>query len=295
MKLLVACLFVAAVLSPQCAGAQDATAGAEDRGKIAFWLRYEFRYDRFRYRFENPSSFNTPFTVPHFFAQSYHADNHWLIAGARYPLFDSMAETEFGLTPQRTSVGDDYDTYFQPDGNVVVYGTTADVSLRSYRFSQRLESRPVGKWVARIGYTYQRDRSVFHPSVSTTTQSVPPSFSSFWNADRESTISEVHEVQVGAARSFVLSRQWTVRGLADVAPVRLARLTTILPDKYPGQDIVFLSKGLSLSPSVVASWRRARWAVDLSIAYSTTWNYNTSDQFHRSTAATGIRVRFTPG
>jgi hypothetical protein len=267
----------------------------DDSRRMSIFVRYEYRYDRSRYRFENPSSFNTPFTVPHFFEQHYRADNQWLIAGARYHLFDSIAETEFGLTPQRVSVGDDYDTFFQPEGNTVVYGTTADISLRSLRFSQRLESRPVRGWVARVGYIYQRDRSIFHPSLSTTTQTAPPSVSSFWNTDRESTISEVHEVAVGAARSFVLSPRWTVDAVADLAPIRLAKLTTILPDKYPGQDIVFLSKGFSFTPGLVAGWRRARLAVDVAIAYSTTWNYRSSDQFHRTTAAAGIRVRFMPG
>jgi len=263
---------------------------AEDRAKIAFRVRYEFRRDRFRYRFENPSNFNTTFTVPHFFAQSYRADNHWLVAGARYRLFDSIAETEIGVTPQRVTVGDDYDTFFQPDGNIVVYGTTADVSLRSHRFSQRLESRPIRGWTARLGYTYQRDRSVFHPSFSTTTQSSPAASSSFWNPARETTISEVHEISIGAARRFAVSRAWTILGLADLAPVRLAKLTTILPDKYPGQDIVFLSKGLSLAPGVNAAWRRGRWAADLSLAYSTTWNYHRSDQFHRNALAVGVAV-----
>jgi hypothetical protein len=260
----------------------------------AFWMRYELRRDRFRYRFENPSSFDTPFTVPHFFAQSYRADNQWLVAGARYRLFDSMAETEFGLTPQRVSVGDDYDTFFQPDGNVVVYGTTADVSLRSYRFSQRLESRPMKGWTARIGYSYQRDRSVFHASPSTTTESSSSSFSSFWNTARETTISAVHEVQAGIGRRFAVSRAWTISGHVDVAPVRLAWLTTILPDKYPGQDIVFVSQGISVSPAIAATWLRGRWAMQASVDHYATWNYHASDQFHRTTIGGSLRVQFTP-
>ena len=276
------------------AAAQEPDATPEDRPKIALWMRYEFRRDRFRYRFENPSSFDTTFTVPHYFTQSYRADNQWVFAGARYPVFDSVAETEFGLTPERVTVGDDYDTFFQPDGNIVVYGTTADVSLRSYRFSQRLESRTVRGWTARLGYTYQRDRSVFHPSFSTTMQSSPPSCSSFWNPARETTISEVHEIQVGAARRFALSRAWTIRALADLAPVRLAKLTTILPDKYPGEDLVFLSKGVSLTPRFSALWLRGRWAADLSLTYSATWNYGKADQFQRNAIGAGVRIGFTP-
>ncbi len=258
----------------------------------SFWLGYEWRRDRFRYRFENASSFNTAALVPHHFEQSYRSDNNWLVAGARYSIFADAAETEIGITTERRARGEDYDTFFQPDGNIVVYGTTADVSLRGLRFSQRFESRDARGWRARMGYSYERDRSVFFPSLSTTTQTHPASSTSFWNAARETTISEVHQFQVGVMRRIVLSKTWMVAGIADVAPLRLARLTTVLPDKYPGQDIVFVSTGMSLAPRLDLAWERGRTSLAVTVAYDTTWNYVASNQFHQSAVGGGIRISF---
>jgi hypothetical protein len=286
---------VAQASVPERAAATQASAGRRARPeRPAVWVRYEWRRDRFAYRFENPSRFDTAFNVPHFFAQTYSTDNHWLVAGGRYKLFDGAAETEVGITPERETVGDDYDTFFDPNGNVIVYGTTAEVSLRSLQVSQRIE-QPVGAWTARFGYTYQRDRSIYHPSLTTTTQSNPPSFASFLNAARETTISAVHEIRLGVGRQLALSRTWTIAGSADVAPVRLAMLTTILPDKYPGQDIVFISKGVSLYVRTGLAWGRGPWRIDATVAHYGTRNYRSSNQFRRTTTSAAAQMRFSPG
>src|SRR5262245_64089340 len=44
----------------------------------------EAQRDRFTYHFENPSSVDTPFLVPHFFEQTYNADNIWLVGRVNY-------------------------------------------------------------------------------------------------------------------------------------------------------------------------------------------------------------------
>lgn len=258
--------------------------------KTTWWVGYEAARDRFRYHFDNPSSFNTTYTVPHFFEQSYRADNTWLVAGGRYPLLGGFGETEVAASVERATTGDDYDTFFQPDGNVIVYGTTAEVSLRGFRFSQHLESQPRRGFSLRAGYSYQRARSIFHDSESTTTMSIPPSFSSFWNTGRETTISELHEVQVGTAWRAGGPQGWSIVARADAAPVRLARLTTILPDKYPGQDIVFMSKGLSVASRLTVGWQRHAFLVRLSAGHYGTWNYRSTDQFHRDLFAAAVHV-----
>lgn len=269
--------------------------GPETVEAPAAWARYEYRRDRYDYHFDNPSSFNTSVAVPHYFEQHYREDNQWIFVGAAYPLLGGRGVTEAGTTPSRVTAGDDYDTFFQPDGNVIVYGTTADVAMRSFRFMQRIEGRRMRGVAIGGSYVYQRDSAAFSSSFSTTTQSNPPSTSSFWNTGRETTVSEVHEIQVGLSARAAPSSAWTITGAADLAPVRLARLTTILPDKYPGQDIVFLSKGVSLAESVELTWTSGRWCLDLSAWHSHTWNYSAAAQFHRNTVAAGVGVRVLLG
>ena len=102
----------------------------------------EARRDRFTYHFDNPSSFDTPFLVPHFFEQRYVADNVWLMGSASYAA-GIRWETSAGITPQRTATGDDYDTFLNPDGTVYVSGTTGGISIRSLRSASSARSRVV--------------------------------------------------------------------------------------------------------------------------------------------------------
>src|SRR5207249_4211890 len=55
---------------------------AQSTPEVAFGV--EVRRDRFQYHFENLSSIDTPFTVPHVFEQRYIADNVWAVASLRY-------------------------------------------------------------------------------------------------------------------------------------------------------------------------------------------------------------------
>jgi hypothetical protein len=119
--------------------------------------------DRFHYRFENPSSFDTVDLVPHEFTQTYWADNRWLVVRARFGVQHHLFESEVAATPLRTTRGDDYDTFFQRTGDVVVSGTTGDVAMRSWRAQQTIGlGRAAGvDW--NIGYQFRHDRSVFGP------------------------------------------------------------------------------------------------------------------------------------
>jgi hypothetical protein len=244
-------------------------------------IALEVRRDRFDCRFENPSSFNTPALVPHFFEQRHGVDNAWLVARMRFNAGGRLWETEAGVTPSATGLGSDYDTFFQPDGNVIVYGTTAETAVQSWRVAQFVG---LGSWRGthlRAGYSYRRDRSTYRPSDSTTTQTKPPSTSSVWNTDRETTVAEVHEVRLGAARTLVQGYRWRVQAKADVAPAALARLSTILPDKYEN-PVVFIAKGLSVEAQLHVAARAGRVDAGASIDYVHSWNYGQKNQFHRS-------------
>jgi hypothetical protein len=241
----------------------------------------EARRDRFDCRFENPSSFNTADVVPHFFVQQHDVDNVWLVARIRFNTAGRLWETEVGVTPPGVGLGSDYDTFFQPDGNVIVYGTTAETTLRSWRVAQYVG---LGNWRGtrlRAGYSYRNDRSEYRPSYSTTTQTKPPSTSSVWNTDRETTVAEVHEVRLGAARALVHDHRWRAEATADVAPTTLARLSTILPDKYE-EPVVFIAKGFSVEAQLRVAARAGRVGAGASIDYVHTWSYGEKNQFHRS-------------
>ena len=267
---------------------QSPRAGAAAEESPGLDLGIEFRRDRFRYRFENPSSFNTSFPVPHFFEQSYRVDTRWLDLRGRYRVLGRLWETEVGLTPDTTGSGDDYDTFFNPDGNLIVYGTRADVSIRSWRFRHSIALTRVAGFDTWIGYSFRRDRAAFPASYSTTTQSNPPSFTSFWNAGRESTISDVHEVRISAGRAARLATAWRVNGRVDLTPLGVARLTTLLPDRYPGQPIVFVARGPSLEASVSVNRRIGRFRIEASADIVHSWSYGSANQFHRDSA--GVRV-----
>ena len=124
--------------------------------------------DRFTYHFENPSSFDTPQLVPHFFEQTYVADNLWLVASLRYTAGIPW-ETSGGVTLRRALPATDYDTFFDPDGTVVLAGTSGDAEITSLRVGQRAELGRSGPLTFVAGYTVRYDRANFlvgHKSVS---------------------------------------------------------------------------------------------------------------------------------
>jgi hypothetical protein len=153
--------------------------------RIELSAAYEPRWESYWYRFENDSSLETPQLVPHFFRQSYDADNPWLVVQARYPVARQSWRTEFAMTPEVVAYGDDFDTFFQPDGDVVTVGTAGDVSLRSLRFAQRFLAVEQGPVVLFGSYVYRRDRAEFHPADRVVTHTKPPSESREYITTRE--------------------------------------------------------------------------------------------------------------
>jgi hypothetical protein len=255
-------------------------------------VSYEATRDRFHYRFENPSSFDTAELVPHEFQQTYWGDNHWLTVRATYRAGTRALTTEFAATPQRTTRGDDFDTFFQPSGDIAVSGTTGNVSMRSLRIRQTVAlGRGFGiDWMA--GYQYRRDRSVFHDATKIVTHTQPPSRVETLETTRETTISNVHEVQFVAARAWNTQRRW--RGNVEVAlsPTTNARLTTILPDKYPGREILFTAIVFTLAPRVTIAYGE-RWPIELSVGGIRTFSYQNSRQFERTAASVSVGIGWT--
>ena len=139
-----------------------ASARASAQTGITAGIGYERQRDRYAYRFETPSSFDTLQLVPHFFEQTYVADNHWLLGHVGYGGRRLRGRTQIGLTPAIITRGDDVDTFLQRGGDVVTSGTTGHVTLRSWRVDQRADltaSSPV-RWYA--AYSYRHDAARFH-------------------------------------------------------------------------------------------------------------------------------------
>ena len=247
-------------------------------------VAYERTRDRFHYRFENPSTFDTVELVPHEFTQTYWADNGWLVMRARLGRF----ETEAAATPSRSTRGDDFDTFFQPSGDVVVSGTTGGISMRSWRVRQSMGiGRKAGiDWT--IAYGYRSDHSDFHPGLKSISHTRPPSSESFMVFTRETTTSRTYGGDIGMARTWRQGR-WRITAEGRAAPIGNGRLSIELPDKYPGQTLVFNAIFAAVEPAVTVAAGN-RWPIAVRIGYARTFSYGGSRQFLRNAVTVGASV-----
>lgn len=240
---------------------------------------YETTYDRFRYYFENPSTFDSPGLVPHNFAQTYWGDNQWITIGARYRAARRRWRTEFAMTPSRETRGDDVDTFFLTSGDVATSGTTGRIDTRSLRVMQEVVT-PIGSWTWHGGYVYRRDRHVFHArQLKTVTHTQPSSSVAFDIVGAETTISEVHEVRMGISRLWTAG-SWRIDARIDASPATYARLTTYLPFKYPGRAIVFAAPVMTVVPAMTFE-RGTRWPIAVALSGFHSFSYVESRQFRR--------------
>jgi hypothetical protein len=269
----------------------DAAAGAQAAEPRPFSLGVAWGHDSYHYRFENLSRYDTAESVRHAFEQDHAFDAPWLTGAARYRFAGRTWETRGRVSIPVTGVGSDYDTFFDPDGNTIVYGTTADTDAWSLEVGQTVELGMTSGLRWRVGYSYRRDRAEYHDSWSTTTTTRPPGQSQFWNTDRETTISQVHQVRVGVSRDAQVSGRWRLRVVADLAPATLAILTTELPDKYP-EPVTFSARALSLDASLDAGYSGGRTSWHLVVDGSFAWHYSSSSAFTRRGVQAGIRVGF---
>ena len=272
IRLVVAFTACAVALSAATVGAQPAPPQVS--------AAVEATADRFHYYFQNPSTFDATGLVPHDFKQTYWGDNTWVTLAARYRAWGRGWRSEFAITPERETRGDDVDAFFLNSGDVATSGTTGRIEMRSLRVLQAAE-QPFGRWTWSSAYQYRRDRNHFHArQLKTVTHSQPPGSVSFFIDGAETTISEVHELRVGVRRSWKLGSASSIEARIDVSPATYARLTTYLPLKYPGRAIVFAAPVFTLAPSL-AFVHGARWPVGVSVSGLRTFSYMESRQFHR--------------
>jgi hypothetical protein len=230
--------FVAVLVAPAAALAQ----GNPSRASIDGGVTIERLVSE--YRFDSPSSFSGDGLVPHFFVQHYEATVPWVVARARYPVGQRSGETTIGYAPGHRASGSDFDTFFQPDGDVVVSGTAGDVRLRGFSIDQRLALAGTRDWTIGVTGRYTIRDADFLPADRVVTHTDPPSETREFITTRELTAS--HEIRIGLSAAWArrLGRGWRFEGDGAAWPAVRGRLVTELPDKYPGQDIVFDATGL---------------------------------------------------
>jgi hypothetical protein len=254
---------------------------------------YEARHDRFRFNFHNPSSFNTTALVPHEFVQTYTADNHWGVVKASYLLLRIPWASELGMTPQRTNYGDDYDTFYQPSGDVVISGTTGNVSTRGIRFTQRGWLWQLKGFSLGAGYQYLRYQARFQFGNSFEIHTQPPSAILEKLPIQETTRSRMHDFDVAARRDWSLPHRGSFSAEVRYSPVVSAFLTTILPAKYPGEEINFFAASTGLSARLALRYLIRAASLEFFVDYSRSWSYSQS-QFRRETLAFGVQVGWAP-
>lgn len=292
MRAVPAIVFAAALIGAACASSLHAQTLAPDPPPpdkpFQISAGYEVHRDHLRYTFENRSNIDTDVLVPHSFAQHYVANNQWLVATARYAIHDDPMQTEFALTRERQTPGSDLDTFSDPNNDIVVSGTAGDVMLRSLRVAQWSEGRLFGlPW--RVGYAFRRDRSQFLPTDRILTHSNPPSEVRSPTFGHETTISQVHEIAIEVSRPVHVSAAWQLVPTVGVSPLVFARLITKLPDKYPGQDIIFDAKSFGLGGGLAVARRRG-WPISILLRYEQAWGYRAARQFRRDSLVAALHV-----
>lgn len=242
------------------------------------------------FRFENPSRFDTAELVPHFFEQTYDPDNVWLGAALGHPAGPQRGELRFSLTPQRTRRADDFDTFFQPDGNVVTTGTTGNASMKSWRVSERLALGGWDRVAISVEYSYLRHRARFHDGDGITTTTRPPSVTHRLVTTRETTTSELHELKwIATVRRP--ARRGSVEFEGAVSPVSIGRLTVDLPDKYPGRLLVFYAKAATLEGGLVYAVERSHWIARLRLRAGRSVNWQRAERVDARSLAFGVELR----
>lgn len=262
--------------TPLPAGAQSAPPSGDDA--VSLQAGYEWHRDRFSYSFDNPSSINTPFLVPHTYTQRYWADNHWVAAAVRYELLGSRSESSIGVTAPTTSRASDIDVFYNPDNDVVTSGTDGDARMRGWRLAHWVEGKVQGVSL-RLAYRYRRDVANFLPADIVVTHSRPPSTARRLTTDREFTTSQLHEFSVETGRRLASAGRWQLTGALRGSPLIVARLTTRLPDKYP-DPIVAHARSFAVGARVEIE-RQGRWPLRIGIGWEKGTGYQASRSFSR--------------
>lgn len=237
---------------------------------------------RVLYHFTNPSSFDTAALVPHFFEQRYEIENAWAAAGACYTAVIPW-QTSGGVTVPHDGRADDFDTFFNPGGSIVVSGTTGDARIQSIRLAQLGQIARAGGARISAGYRVRIDRAEF--GIGHKTVARDGALVSAADVDtRERTTAQLHEFVAAVAIASGASHRWRLAIDGDASPIAVARLNVELPDKYPGQGLAFVARGFAAH----ARLRVIRGPFEASVDGARVWSYGSANTIDRRQLAVGV-------
>ena len=122
------------------------------------------------------------------------------------------------------------------------------------------------------------------------TRSHPPSVSRRFTTDQEFTSSQVHEFVIDSARTLVARGGWTVTGRLAASPLLLGRLSTRLPQKYPGQTIVGDARAAAFSARVEGARTGGRVPLVVAIEWGKSASYRASRSMGRDAFELSVGV-----
>ena len=248
----------------------------------------ELTRERTTYHFDAPSSYDTSELVPHFFEQRYVLDNVWLELTATYRAGADW-KTSVGLTPVRQALATDFDTFYNPGGIVWVAGTTGDARVHSLRVEQEVELGRARGLRLSAGYRMQMDRADFLDGDKTDTRN-GVLVSRQVVTTREYTSAQSHQMFVRAAHTTAISPQWQVRLSGDASPAAIYRLAIQLPDKYPGQTLVYSTANLVTTGRVDLARTRSDWLIAVHSRVGRAWRYSATQRASRDVMSLGVSV-----
>ena len=248
----------------------------------------ELTRERTTYHFDAPSSYDTSELVPHFFEQHYVLDNVWVELTAAYRAGADW-KTSVGATPVRQAPATDFDTFYNPGGIVWVAGTTGDARVHSLRLEQEIELGRARGWRLSAGYRMQMDRADFLEGDRTDTRN-GVLVSRQVVTTREYTNAQSHLMFVRASHTLSISPQWQVRLSGDASPAALHRLAIQLPDKYPGQTLVYSTANLGTTGRVDLARTHSNWPIAVHARVGRTWRYSAKQTVSRDLVGLGVSV-----
>lgn len=262
-----------------------ATSAAQNVEPRRLELTLEAERLHFTYHFTNLSSFDTAALVPHFFDQDYRVDTLWLLGEGHYTAGIPW-RTIAGVTPPRTARADDYDTFFNPDGTVIVSGTTGDVRMHAVRVSQDGQIARAGAVAISIGYRFRIDFAEFGIGHRTVTRNgiIEQAFDI---SVPEMTSSRLHEILVSVSAERRVVGRWHVLFDGDASPIALARLNVSLPANYPRQDLVFSTRALAANARIRAV-RMAAVPLELIFDAGEMWSFSDDQSVALGRLAFGV-------
>ena len=193
------------------------------------------------------------------------------------------------MTLVRQALATDFDTFYNPGGIVWIAGTTGDARVHSLRVEQEVELGRTRGFRLSAGYRLQTDRADFLEGDKTDNRN-GVLISRRVVTTREYTSAQSHQLFVRAAHTLALSPQWQVRLSGDAAPAALYRLAIQLPDKYPGQTLVYSTTNLVTGGRVDVETTRSNWPIAVHARVGRAWRYSAKQRASRDLVSLGVSV-----